>query len=151
MPHTDELDVLAATPIILHALLDGNTSGRPAGDEGWAPNEVVAHLRDCEERFLQRCETMLQQDDPFLDAFDQEQLARENDYRSVDAPAALASFDHFRRQMIEFLTALDDTDWQRAGDHQEQGRTTIENQVRRMIRHDLAHMRQIAESVARLP
>ena len=66
MPHADELDSLAATSIILHGLLDADPESRPAGDEGWAANEVVAHLRDCEAYFLQRCRRILAEQDPFL-------------------------------------------------------------------------------------
>ena len=54
MPHTDELDSLAATSIILHGLLDANPESRPAGHEGWAANEVVAHLHQIAESFTSR-------------------------------------------------------------------------------------------------
>ena len=147
MPHEDELSALAATPIILRSLLAGGRESRPAGDEDWTAKEVIAHLRDCEEFRLLRCRRMRDEDEPFLAAFDQENLAWERDYASTDLAAALNAFERLRAAVLELLEALDNDGWQRVGLHEEDGRITIESHVRHAISHDLVHLRQIAESL----
>ena len=148
MTHNDELDALAATPVVLGGLLDSARSSQPAGDEGWMTNEIVAHLKDCEEYFLQRCLKMLQEEEPFLAAFDQEELARERDYRSTDALVELRAFAEQRRRLLDLLAPLDDAAWLRPGHHEVQGRITIESQIRHVISHDLVHLRQTVESLS---
>src|SRR6478672_7169221 len=108
MPHDDELAALGATPVILESLLAEGRESRPSGDEDWTAKEVVAHLRDTEDFRLERCRRMRDRDEPYLEAFDQEVLARERDYASTDIKDALASFSAFRRKVVELLAALDD-------------------------------------------
>jgi hypothetical protein len=148
MPHDDELAALAATPIILRSLLAEGRDSRPAGDEDWTAIEVVAHLRDCEEFRLLRCHKMRDEHEPFIAAFDQEELARERNYATVNLGEALDTFELLRGQVLELLAALDETGWQRAGMHEEDGRITIESHIRHAMSHDLVHLRQIAESLA---
>src|SRR6185436_5875966 len=65
----ERLARLARTPDQLATLLAGRPAAalarRPASD-AWAPVEVVCHLRDAEELFGQRFETILTMDDPVL-------------------------------------------------------------------------------------
>jgi hypothetical protein len=146
MPHDDELAALAATPAILRSLLAADRVSRPSGDEGWTATEVVAHLRDCEQIRLARCRLMLDETEPFIAAFDQEQIARDHDYASANLALALSAFELFRGQVLGLLTGLRDDEWQRSGLHEEEGRITIEAHTRHAISHDLVHLRQISES-----
>jgi DinB superfamily len=145
--HDDELAALTATPVILRSLLAEGRESRPAGDEDWTAAEVVAHLRDAEEFRLLRCRRMRDENEPFIAAFDQEQLARDRDYPSTDLAEALEAFERLRSRVLQLLAALDDRAWQRAGLHEENGRITIEAHIRHAISHDLVHLRQIAESL----
>lgn len=147
MSHNDELDGLAATPIILRRLLAGDPPSQPSGDEGWTAREIVAHLRDCEKVFIQRCSKMAHEQEPRIEAFDQDAFARDRDYAATDLTAALNKFAQFRGQSLQLLTSLTDADWQRSGTHEDSGRITIESFARHSMSHDLAHLRQIAESL----
>jgi hypothetical protein len=147
MTHADEIDALSATPIILRQLLAGDPTSRPSGDEGWSAREIVAHLRDCEEIFVQRYTKMAQESEPVIAAFDQEALARDRHYAATDLGAALDAFEQHRGHSLELLRSLDDGGWQRGGKHEEAGRITIESFARHSMSHDLAHLRQIAEAV----
>jgi hypothetical protein len=146
MPHDDELAALAATLTVLRGLLAGGYGSNPAGEEGWTAKEVVAHLRDCEEFRLARCISIRDEDEPFIAAFDQEQLALDRIYPSTVLTDELAAFGRLRGQVLELLAALDDGGWQRAGLHEQLGRITIEDHIRHAISHDMVHLRQIAES-----
>jgi hypothetical protein len=147
MAYETELTALAATPTVLRRLLVAGWESRPAGDEGWTATEVVAHLRDCEEYRLLRCRRMRDEDQPFLEAFDQEALALERDYKSANQQATLDAFERVRGDVIALLSALDETAWRRRGRHEELGTMTIEDQARQAVAHDLLHLGQIAESL----
>jgi hypothetical protein len=58
----DLLDAFRATPDILEGLLEGCTEEQAraarGGDEGWSIVEVMCHLRDAEERALERMRTI---------------------------------------------------------------------------------------------
>jgi hypothetical protein len=147
----DTLDGLRAGPEVFAGLLS-NCSPEQArsargGDEDWSIVEVMCHLRDAEERALERTEAMRDTDDPFLPGYDQAQWARERDYASADLRDALAAFGRFRSRHVAALAALSPDAWQRTGRHEEQGQITIEAQALHMAAHDAIHAAQIARQL----
>src|SRR5688500_1044315 len=94
--NSDILDALRAGPEIFSAILVGRTDddlrAARGGDENWSVVEVLCHLRDAEERALERTRAMLKEDRPRLPAYDQESWARERRYMAQDPRAALAAF-----------------------------------------------------------
>ncbi|MGI8549472.1 MAG: DinB family protein [Dehalococcoidia bacterium] len=142
------LSGLAATPTVLRRLLAGAGQGRPAGDEGWTPKEVVAHLRDAEEMTLGRYRQIVAEEGALLKAYDQEALARERQYGQTDLTEALAAFEQLRDQSLHVLSVLDEAGWQRAGRHEERGRQTLQQLASTTAFHDLLHLRQITESLS---
>ncbi len=88
----DLLDSLRAMPEVLDALLEGCTqeqaSAARGGDEGWSVVEVVCHLRDAEERALERMRLMRDNDNPVIPAYDQDTWARERNYAAANLRAA---------------------------------------------------------------
>ena len=147
----DLLDALRATPSVLEALLRGCTQEQArtarGGDERWSVIEVVCHLRDAEERALERLRSMRDEVSPHLAAYDQEHWARERNYAAADLREALAAFIHFRRQHIAELEALLADQWERMGQHEEQGHITISSQTLHMVSHDMIHAAQIARQL----
>lgn len=150
--HKDLLDALRASPTVFEALLQDCTQEQAqavrGGDEGWSVVEVVCHLRDAEERALERTRAMRDQLNPFIAGYDQEVWARERDYASANLGEALAAFLQFRAERIDELAALGDGDWERTGQHEELGRITISGQTAHMLSHDFAHAAQIARQLA---
>ncbi len=147
----DLLDALRATPSVLEALLHGCTQEQArtarGGDEGWSIVEVVCHLRDAEERALERMRSMRDEVSPHLAAYDQEHWAREHNYAADDLREALAAFIHFRRQHIAELEALPADQWERMGQHEEQGHITISSQALHIVSHDMIHAAQITRQL----
>ena len=147
----DLLDAFRAAPLVLAALLRHCTpeQARTArgGDEGWSILEVVCHLRDAEERALERMRAMRDRSMPFLPAYDQARWAAERKYAQADLPEAFAAFKRFRAQHIVELAALAPEDWARAGEHEEQGRITIGDHTLHMVSHDAIHAAQIARQL----
>jgi DinB superfamily len=149
----DLLDALRATPAVLEGLLRGCTQeeARAArgGDEGWSVVEVICHLRDAEERAFERLEAMRDEIHPFLAAYNQERWAIERRYATADLHEACGAFVRLRTQHADALAALTPAQWERTGEHEEQGRITIKNQTIHMVSHDAIHAAQIARQLQR--
>ena len=150
--HAKELiDALQATPAILDGLLRGVTQAQAqaarGGDEGWSVVAVVCHLRDVEERALERLLAMRDQDDPFLAGYDQDRWASERTYGTTDLREALAAFARYRAECLVALASLDDLEWRRTGRHEEQGSITISAHTAHIASHDAVHCAQIARQL----
>lgn len=147
----DLIDALQATPTILAGLLRGvsqeQAGAARGGDEGWSVVEVLCHLRDAEERALERMLAMRDQDDPFLAGYDQDQWARERSYRTADLRDALEEFTRGRAAYLVALASLDELEWRRTGRHQEQGSITISGHTLHIVSHDAVHCAQIARQL----
>jgi hypothetical protein len=147
----DLVDALRAAPVVLEALLRNFTPEQVraarGGDENWSVLEVVCHLRDAEERALERMRAMGDRSMPFLAGYDQVRWAIERKYAEADLPEALAAFKRFRAQHIAELAALPPGDWERAGEHEEQGRITISSHTLHLVSHDAIHAAQIARQL----
>ena len=151
-PNPDILDALRAGPDIFVALLAGVTDAEArtarGGDENWSVVEVLCHLRDAEERGIERTRAMRDQAEPFLPGYDQEQWARERNYAAAGLREALAAFLRLRAQHIAELAALAPEEWDRGGRHEEQGRITISAHTLHLVSHDSIHAAQIARQLA---
>ncbi len=147
----DLLDALKATPETLAGLLAGisdfHARAAIGGDENWSVVEVVCHLRDAEEFFIKRMQSMRDQDNPLIIGYDQEVLARERNYKNADLRSALAAFIVFRQQTIRDFSLLTPDQWQRVGRHNELGQITIFAQAVHHTAHDAIHCAQIARQL----
>lgn len=147
----DLLDAFRAAPDIYTSLLEGCTQEQAqsarGGDEDWSVVEVVCHLRDAEERALDRMRLMRDENEPFMEGYDQDAWARERDYASQDLRAALGQFFGLRAQHVKELEALSPEGWERPGNHEEEGRITISAQTLHLVAHDVQHAAQIARQL----
>src|SRR2546423_10014425 len=105
----DLLDAFRAMPEVLVQTLEGCTQEEAqaarGGDENWSVVEVVCHLRDAEERGLERTRAMRSENHPFMEGYDQDAWARERNYADADLREALTAFLRFRQQHIAELEA----------------------------------------------
>ena len=148
----DLLDGLRSGPDIFRALLEGCTqedgSKARGGDENWSVVEVLCHLRDAEERSLERVRAMRDEENPFLAAYDQDVWAEERDYATQDLHATLDAFLRFREAHVADLAALSPDGWERNGQHEEYGNITISAHTLHILSHDAIHAAQIARQLA---
>src|SRR6266498_378731 len=90
------IDALRAAPAVLEGLLDGCTQAQAqaarGGDENWSVVEVMCHMRDAEERALERMRAMRDEQNPRIEGFDQEAWARERNYAGSNLREALNAF-----------------------------------------------------------
>ena len=146
----EQFQRLSRTAADLEALLGGKTPSilirRPA-ENAWAATEVVCHLRDTEELFLNRFQTILANEQPKLLAIDPDAWARDRQYLRNDAGEALASFRTRREETLKLLRALAQEQWERSGIHPSRGRMTVKDFVALMASHDDNHLDQLRRAL----
>ncbi len=142
---------LAATPDDLARLRKDRSPDdllRPSQDGGWGVVEVLAHLRDWEEVFLDRLRTVRDEDHPFLPVQDDELWPIERDYRGQDPDRTLERFRQIRADTIDFLTGLPVGDWERTATHGSAGEVTIHFLANHICDHDTEHVGQARDALA---
>ena len=138
--------------------LESQLWGLDENEVRWRPNEdamslkeLVAHLRDCEEHFLQTLELVAYHDEPKLASFDGDALVMDRDYQEIDLPETLEEFSYLRHRSMNVLWGPAAGSWERTGRHPYLGQVSIEQLVRVQHEHDLEHLwqaRHIREELA---
>jgi hypothetical protein len=142
---------LPATPDDLARLLkdrDRDDLLRPSRDGGWGVVEILAHLRDWEEVFLDRLKMVGDEDNPFLPVQDDELWPIERDYRGQDPENTLEQFRSSRAGTLAFLQGLDAGAWDRPARHGSFGDVTLHWLADHMCEHDQEHLDQARDALA---
>jgi DinB superfamily len=150
-PRAERLARIARTPDELTDAVRGAGEAllarRPA-PKSWAPTEVICHLRDNEEWFLERLRMIAAMDLPRFIATNPDRWADERQYLTQDGAAALAAFARRRRETLDFLRELAPEAWARAGVHVDsRGRRTIDEFLSVMAWHDDNHLDQLRRAL----
>lgn len=155
LPRAQRLAHLERTPGRLADSVRGLAAevlARRPGPASWAPIEVICHLRDLEESFLDRIRQILLMDEPRFVTTNPDRWAEERQYLRHDGEAALAAFTRRRRETLEVLHRLRPEEWTRAGHQQDsRGRRTIDDFVGVMAWHDDNHLQQLARGLEGRP
>lgn len=149
----DPMAVLAATPRQLARLIDGvsrkRLGRRPAPDR-WSVTEILAHLADAELVYGVRIRFIIAASGTPIQATEQDEWSRVFEYAKQDPAHSLEALRVDRGQLIRLLKRLPRENWDRYyGMHSERGRETVTRVVELLAGHDLNHMRQIREQLAR--
>ena len=148
------LDLLARTPAVLSALLDGLDDDWLRADEGpdtYSAHDVVGHLIHGEETdWVPRTEHILAEgaNAPFA-RFDREGMRGKHDDSSM--ALLLALFEQRRAESLARVRALRLTavDLERPGRHPDLGPVTLGQLLSTWVVHDLAHLAQIGRVLAK--
>ncbi len=132
----DEIDALTA------GLSDEQMRSRPSPDE-WSVLEVCCHLRDSAEIEGMRIRRLVEEENPTLEPYDQEALARDRDYQGDDPRRVRTAVRAFWGGLAYQLERLSGQEWQRAGTHPEQGRVNVASRGQRMAEHAREHLSQL--------
>jgi tRNA-binding protein len=148
---TEPRDVLATTAARIGALI----AGRSADDLRWSPSpgrwsiaQIVTHLSDAEIVAAYRFRMILAHPGTPIQAFDQNDWAREMHYESRDAHASLALFTAVRRSLLSLVRSLADDQLDRYGMHAERGQESVRALISLYAGHDLNHLGQIERLLA---
>jgi hypothetical protein len=118
---------------------------------GFSFVENVWHLADLErEGYAVRIRRLLEEDEPILQNFDGDRLARERNYQERDAERGILAFSRARARNVEALRHLGASEWKRAGSQEGVGRVTLADLPRMMAEHDRSHAEEIASLLASL-
>jgi hypothetical protein len=148
----DPLAVQAATPGTLERLIDGvpaaTLRARPAPDK-WSVGEILAHLADGEIVGAFRLRFILGAPGSPIVAYDQDRWVKSGHYEKRDPRKSLEQFRVLREANLALLESLEPEQWKQYGLHSERGQESIEQIVRMFAGHDLNHLKQIEEILAR--
>lgn len=141
---------MCATPHELASVLQHASEedlGRRPAPDAWSVTEILCHLRDVEEFYCQRVQTILANRDPMLLAFEPERWAVERQYERCLAAPALRAFTTRRRETLAVLDVMGTDAWERGGSHAQRGWMTVRRIVHGWAKHDREHLDQIRRAL----
>jgi len=137
---------LRQVPDLIDEVIDGLTDEelrrRPSPDE-WSILEVCCHLRDAAQEEGVRIRRLVEEVEPTLEPYDQEEWARERNYQDEDPGRVRTAQRAFWGGLAYQLEGLTDEHWERAGIHPEIGRVTVRSRAERQVEHGQAHLTQL--------
>ena len=137
------LKSLETTPKTLHNILNQVKPVRfeeHTDPERFSLKELVAHLADFDDIFLDRLRLAHESPGATVESFDPEARATEKHYTDRDPFHELDVFENRRRDLVEFFDGLNDSDWQKSFSHPDLGDVTIEQYANLILAHDLSHL-----------
>ena len=111
----------------------------------WSIRQVVAHLADMELVAAQRFRMVIAEDNPTLNAINQDAWARNLDYARRKPKQSLETFRRIRAENYELLKDLPAAAFDRSGHHTADGRVTLQQLLAGYADHAEAHARQLQE------
>jgi len=120
---------------------------RRPDEENWAPVEIICHIRDVEEIYLDRYKTVLSLTDFKFKLAEADRWAEERQYIRNDAFKALSAFRSRRKDTVEFLKTLTPEQLACTGIHPKLGRITLSDLVKALTGHDANHLDQLKRAL----
>ncbi len=145
------VEALSAFPDELSRLLADQSRDAlmaPGSDGGPGVVELLPHLRDWEQIFLERIDAIVNEDHPTLSAFDDELWAIERDYRGQDPNRVLGEFMTLRAETVDHLAQLDEAAWTRSAEHETAGEISLLWVGSRLVESDADHAERIREALS---
>ena len=110
--------------VVLTGVYGDETDFTPSPGK-WSIRQIIAHLADAELVAAQRFRQVIAEDNPTLEAFDQDAWARNLGYARRQPKQALESFRRLRSDNYELLKELPEAAFERTGIHSERGPQTL--------------------------
>ena len=119
----------------------------PAPGE-WCVQEVVGHLIEAERRgFAGRIRILLDDDDPALQTWDPDDVARQRRDCERDGAGLVDEFRRLRGESVTLVAGLRAEDLRRSGRHPKVGTLHVRDLFHEWIHHDANHFRQMLANV----
>ncbi len=122
---------------------------KPAAGE-WSVLELVCHMRDYAEIFESRVGRAVNEDNPQVRSYDNDEMSASREYLSQDVDRVLGVHKAIREKMLGELSKLTDAQWKRSVRHPTWGEPTLEWLMNRCAEHELEHLADIASVRAEL-
>jgi hypothetical protein len=115
---------------------------KPAEDQ-WSVRMILCHLADAEMVYGMRFRQVIAEDNPTLQAYDQNAWASNLNYSSHKVSQLLESFRRLRTDNFELLKDLPESTFARTGMHSENGKMTLLDLLRLQAGHAESHVKQL--------
>jgi uncharacterized damage-inducible protein DinB len=113
------------------------------GEGKWSVRQIVCHLADAEAALVMRFRLIIAEDNPVLQAWDQEAWARNLDYGKRKISQAIETFRRLRGENYELLKDQPEGAFARTGMHSERGLMSLLDLLRYNTQHVENHVKQI--------
>ena len=149
--HMDLVERMNANTSALLSLVEGLSDEKVAHrakDGEWSIKEVYGHLRDYAQSLHERLFRMINLEQPYLEAWDQEERMRERNPQAARMDDLLKELSTQRGETVDMLANLVHWNWARTGQHAERGRLSIRQMVDTALLHEESHLEQIRSMAA---
>src|ERR1700746_2813335 len=109
----------------------------------WSIRKIIAHLADSEIVATTRFRRVIAEENPKLEAYDQNAWAEKLDYDRRKTSQALESFRRIRAENYELLKDLPEPVFDREGVHSERGAMSLKKLLEGMAEHAESHAAQL--------
>jgi hypothetical protein len=148
----DALKTQSATPKRLESLAKRAAAAklrkRPAPDK-WSVAEILAHLADTEIVVGWRIRSILGAPGTPIQAFDQDAWAAAGNYAKRHPGKSIEQFRAVRDANVALYKSLSPEQWKYFGMHAERGEESLQRILHMMAGHDLNHISQIEQILAK--
>ena len=118
------------------------------GPNEWCVKEALGHIMEAERRgFAGRIRTILAEDEPDLEGWDQLAVEQERNDCARDLGELLDEFDQLRAESVELVQGLSTSDLERGGTHPQVGYLCVNDLLHEWLYHDRNHVRQMMANV----
>lgn len=121
-----------------------------ASPDEWSIIEVCCHLRDAGEISTLRITRLASEDDPTIEAYDEQALAHEPNYHGDEIDRVRPALRAAWSGLAETLQRLPPEAWERAGRHPERGALTLASEAQRYAEHARTHLEQLGTLCQRM-
>jgi hypothetical protein len=109
----------------------------------WSIRTIVSHLTDSEIVGTMRLRQVIAEENPKLEAFDQDAWSTNLNYASRKPSQALETFRRIRAENYELLKELPESAFERVGLHSERGPLTLKQLLQGYAEHAESHAAQL--------
>jgi hypothetical protein len=109
----------------------------------WSIRQIVAHLSDAEIVGAMRMRRVIAENDPKIEAYDQDAWVNNLDYAKRKPSQSLETFRRIRTENYELLKDLPEATFERSGTHSENGPMTLKRFLKGYAEHAENHAAQI--------
>ena len=113
------------------------------GDGKWSVRQIACHLSDIEVISAMRIRLVIAQDNPSMEAIQQNAWAEKLDYSTRKISHAIETLRRMRAENYELLKAQPEESFSRTGTHSKRGVVSLLDMVKFMSEHTESHVRQI--------
>ena len=144
----DLINEIERVPEALRSTVTGLSSSQldtPYRDGGWTVLQVIHHLSDSHMNAYIRFKFALTEDEPLINAYEEDLWAKLPDNKSTPAEVSLALLESLHRRWVGLLRSMNPEEWKRAFRHPQYGPMPLEKNLALYAWHGKHHVAHITE------